>query len=275
MKQTIKLLFVGDVIGLPGRVMLQKHLPQIRQQYEIDGVIVNGENSDTRGRGLTSRIMQFYKHIGVDVVTSGNHIWSNNQIVEYISMHNDLLRPANFPGEVPGSGVTTFECAGVTVGVMNLQGRIFMREQLSCPFRTAESLLTFLKNKARVILVDFHAEATSEKKGMGYFLDGKVSAVVGTHSHVQTADERILPQGTAYISDAGMVGALNSMIGMKKEAILEHFLSQMPTRFIVDTQPPIELCGVVIEVDTTSGNALSINRIQIIDEAVDVDAKVL
>lgn len=270
MNSTIKILFIGDVIGTPGRAMVQKHIPRLREEYAIAGIILNGENSDTRGRGITSRIMHSFKHVGVDVVTSGNHIWDNNQIIEYITVNRDLLRPANFPGDCPGAGVTTFEVAGVTVGVMNVQGRIFMREHLACPFRTAESLLTYLKNKTNIIIVDFHAEASSEKAGMGYFLDGKVSAVIGTHSHVQTADERILPLGTAFISDVGMVGALNSMIGMKKEIILQHFLTQMPMRFAVDETPPMMLCAVVVEVDTATGKAVSIQRLRIIDDDIQV-----
>jgi len=272
MKNSVRILMIGDVIGQPGCAMFQKQIGFLREHYAIDAVVVNGENSDSRGRGITSRIMNFYKHNGVDVVTSGNHIWSNNQIYDYLRTNTNLLRPANFPGECPGTGVTTFACNGTTIGVINLQGRIFMREHLVCPFRTAESLLTFLRDKTNIILVDFHAEATSEKAGMGWFLDGKVSAVVGTHSHVQTADERILPQGTAFITDVGMVGALNSMIGMKKDIILSHFLTQMPTKFLVETEPPFLLCGVVIAVDPQTGKAISIERIKIVDEAVTIEA---
>lgn len=262
----MKILFIGDIVGVPGRTMFQKQIDKLRQKYSIDAVIVNGENSDSRGRGITSRIMHFFKHNGVNVVTSGNHIWANNEIYEYLNKNTDLLRPANFPGECPGTGVTIFDVAGKKVGVINVQGRIFLRDYLADPFRTAESLLTYLRDKTNIIIVDFHAEATSEKIGMGYFLDGKVSAVVGTHTHVQTADERILPGGTAYISDVGMVGAYNSMIGMKKESILQHFLTQMPTRFEVEESSPGLLSAVVIDIDSSTGKARSIERIKIIDE---------
>ena len=271
MKNSVRILMIGDVIGQPGCAMFQKQIGHLREAYSVDAVIINGENSDSRGRGITSRIMHFYKHNGVDVVTSGNHIWSNNQIYEYLSKNTDLLRPANFPGTCPGTGVTTFLCDGVAIGVMNLQGRIFMRDHLDCPFATAESILTYLRDKTNIVVVDFHAEATSEKIGMGWFLDGKVSAVVGTHSHVQTADERILPGGTAYITDLGMVGAYNSMIGMKKETVLPHFLTQMPSKFLVETAPPFFLCGVIIEIDAQTGKAKSIERIKIIDEDVQVE----
>lgn len=269
MKQNVRILFVGDVVGVPGRTIFQKHIDRIRQEYAADAVIVNGENSDARGRGLTSRIMNSFKHNGASVVTSGNHIWANKEIYTYLEQNTDLLRPANFPSECPGSGVTTFDIDGTTIGVINLQGRIFMRDDLACPFRTAESLLSYLKDKAQVIIVDMHAEATSEKMGMGYFLDGKVSAVLGTHTHVQTADERVLPGGTAYISDVGMAGSLNSMLGMKKEAIIKRFLTQMPTRFEVEESKPLFLSAVLLEVDTTTGKANSIERIRFIDDGVE------
>ena len=221
----LKVLLLGDVCGAPGRAVFQKHSAQLRQQYGADALIVNGENSATNGRGITSKIMHFFKHNGVDIVTSGNHIWKQREIYAYLNQHRDLLRPANFPSQCPGVGVTTFQVRQYTVGVINLQGRTFMREHVSCPFRAAESLLLYLKPKTNIILVDFHAETTSEKKGMGLFLDGQVSAVVGTHTHVLTGDAYVLPQGTAYITDLGMAGALNSMIGMKKGPVLKHILT--------------------------------------------------
>ncbi len=261
----ITVVCIGDVVGLPGRMMLQKHIGKIKAEYENVAVIVNGENSSTQGRGITPRIMRFFKHIGVDVVTSGNHIWQKREIYPYFAEHTDLLRPANFYSKSPGSGCTTFVKHGVTIGVINLQGRVFMRELVDCPFRTAESLLTFLRHKTPIVIVDMHAETTSEKMAMGHFLDGKVSAVVGTHTHTQTADERILPGGTAFMTDLGMGGALNGMLGMKKEAIIENCITQMPTKFIVDTTPPFCLQGVAITINAETGRATAVKRFNIID----------
>ncbi|PKN03865.1 TIGR00282 family metallophosphoesterase [Candidatus Dependentiae bacterium HGW-Dependentiae-1] len=265
----IKILCVGDVVGVTGRTMFQKHIDTIREKYAIDGIIVNGENSG-HGRGISSRIVRFFKHNKVNVITSGNHIWYNKEIYSYLSSANDLLRPANYPRSAPGVGVTTFECAGHTVGVINLQGRVFMRDHIDCPFRTAESALSFLQTKTNTIIIDFHAEATSEKMAMAYFLDGKISALFGTHTHVQTADERILPQGTAFISDVGMVGSLNSMLGMKKESIIEHFITQLPVKFTVEHSAPVLFNGVVMELDTQTGKATGIERISIIDPDIHI-----
>lgn len=269
----LRVLFIGDVVGSPGRIMFQKHIDRIRQEYNIDALIVNGENSDARGRGITSRIVGFFKHNGVNVVTSGNHIWANKEIYGYLENNTDLLRPANYPAETPGVGVTTFDCKGHTIGVINLMGRVFMRDHVTCPFRAAESILTYLKTKTNIIFVDFHAETTSEKNGIGYFLDGKVSGVVGTHTHVQTADERILPKGTAYITDLGMTGSLNSMLGMKKEPIIQHFIKQMPVKFSVEESSPMIMTGAWIEVDIATGKAVSIERIRIVDEEIQVETK--
>ncbi len=267
----LSVLLLGDVCAAPGRAIFQKHIARLREQYKADAVIVNGENSASTGKGITSRIVHFFKHHGVNVITSGNHIWAQKEIYGYLQEHRDLLRPANFPTGCPGVGVTTFEVRGVTVGVINLQARTFMREFVNCPFRTAESLITYLRPKTNVILVDFHGEASSEKMGLAYFLDGQVSAVVGTHTHVLTADERILPGGTAYITDLGMAGSLNSMIGMKKEPIIQHLITQMPIRFEVDGTPPLVLSGVCVRIDTESGKALSIELIKVIDSDIHLD----
>ncbi|MEX0940661.1 MAG: TIGR00282 family metallophosphoesterase [Candidatus Babeliales bacterium] len=268
--KTVRILCLGDIVGAPGRAVFQKHIKHLKEKYAIDGVIVNGENS-ARGRGITSRIVKFYRHNGVDVITTGNHIWHYREIYEYLNSHQDLLRPENYPSSCPGTGVTTFHCNGVTIGVLNLQGRVFMRDHVSCPFRAAESVLSYLKSKTNIIIVDFHAEATSEKMGMGFFLDGKVSAVVGTHTHVQTTDNRILPKGTAFMSDLGMAGALNSMIGMKKEPIIQNFLTQMPVKFTVEWQGPMVLSGAWIEIDADSGKAIKIERVRIVDEEIQID----
>lgn len=268
---SIRVLLIGDVMGSPGRTMFQKHIDHLRKIHKIDAVIVNGENSDARGRGITSRIVKFFRHNGADVVTSGNHIWANKEIYSYLDENSDLLRPANYSSSAPGVGVTMFNCKGYVIGVINLIGRIFMKDHVDCPFRTAESLLTYLKGKTHIIFVDMHAETTSEKIGLGYFLDGKVSGVVGTHTHVQTADERILPKGTAFITDLGMTGSLNSMIGMKKEPIIQHFLTQMPVRFTVEETSPVIMTGVWIEVDADTGKALAIERIKVIDDDIQFD----
>jgi len=263
----LRVLCLGDVVGTAGCAMLQKHLNRLRERYNINATIVNGENC-ADGRGITPRIMDFFKHLKVDVVTSGNHIWDKKDIYPYLEQNQNLLRPANFPSSTPGGGLTIFNCNEIPIAVINVQGRVFMREHLDCPFKTVESLLTLASSKAKVIIVDFHAETTSEKSGLAYFLDGKVSAVVGTHTHIQTADERILPGGTAYITDLGMAGALNSMLGMKKDAIIQQFLTQMPTRFTVETQGPMVLSGVWIEIDSDTGHATAIERVRVIDDEI-------
>lgn len=274
---TIRVLLLGDIIGVAGRMMFQKHSDRLRKQYACDAVIVNGENS-ADGRGITPRIARFFKHNGVDVITTGNHIWHRREMYAYLNEYQDVLRPANYPSEAPGVGVTTFTCKGYTIGVINLQGRIFMRENLDCPFKTVDSILTYLKNKTKIVFVDFHAEATAEKMGLGFYLDGRISALVGTHTHIQTADERVLPGGTAYISDLGMAGSLNSMIGMKKEPVIEHMITQLPTRFVVDTSSPVILTGAVVAVDADTGKAISIERVRVVDEDLrvtddDLDSK--
>jgi hypothetical protein len=266
--KTIRILFLGDIVGLPGRTVFQKHIKSLKEQYRIDAVIANGENSAANGRGIDSRIAQFFREHGVDVITTGNHIWQSRDIYSYLAENTDVLRPENYPAECPGSGVTTFYCKGIAIGVINLMGRVFMRDYLNCPFRTADTVLSYLKHKTNVIIVDFHAETTSEKIGIGFYLDGKVSAVIGTHCHVQTADERILPNGTAFITDAGMAGAYYSMLGMKKGPIIQQFLSQMPVKFVVEDEGPMMLSGVIIEVATETGKATNIERIKIIDNDI-------
>ncbi len=261
----LKVLFIGDLVGEPGRAIFARHIGRLVADHKIDAVIVNGENSAIDGRGITPQVMDFFLSHGVSVVTSCIHIWAKKEIYPYIAGSKQLLRPANFPAGCPGTGVTTVTVKGHTLGILNLQGRVFMRELVSCPFRAADSALTFLKNYTSCILVDMHAETSSEKMGMGYYLDGQVSAVVGTHTHVQTADERILPGGTAYITDVGMGGAQNSMIGMKKEIILQNMLTQMPVKFVVETAGPLMLHGVVIAIEPTTGRATSIQRISIVD----------
>jgi 2',3'-cyclic-nucleotide 2'-phosphodiesterase len=267
---TLRILCIGDLVGIPGRAMLQKHLPLLKEQYAIDAVIVNGENSSNDGRGITPSIMKSLQKAGVNIVTSGNHIWAKRDIYPYLREHKDLLRPINFPGTCPGTGVTTFFVKDSMIAVINVQGRVFMRELVSCPFRAVESVLTFLKSKTSIIIVDMHAETSSEKLGLAWFLDGKVSAVVGTHTHVQTADARILPGGTAFMMDLGMAGALNSLIGMKKEPIIQQMLTQMPVKFEVETEGPYILSGLWIEIDAVSGNAVNLGPIKVIDNELNL-----
>ncbi len=262
---TIRVLLIGDVVGSTGRTIFQKHIDRLKKEYNIDSVIVNGENSANGGRGITPRVVTFFKHNGVDVITSGNHIWDKREIYSYLNDNNDLIRPANYPTGAPGVGYTFYECKNHTVAVINVQGRTFMRDDLDCPFRTVESLLTYVKTKAKIIIVDFHAEATSEKMGLAYFLDGQISMFVGTHTHILTADERILPNGTGYITDLGMVGSLNSMLGMKKGPIIQRFMTQMPTRFAVETEGPALMTGVWVEIDTDTGKAVDIGSVRLVD----------
>ena len=261
---TLRILLVGDLVGKTGRLLFARHIDEIRNSYRIDATIVNGENS-SRGKGITPRVMEFFQEHNVDLVTSGNHIWDKRDILPYFEDHDDLLRPANYSDDCPGKGIGYFECKGFTVAVINVIGRVFMRQQVACPFKAAESLVNEASKKTPLILVDMHAETTAEKLGLGYFLEGKVSGVVGTHTHVQTNDARVLPGGTAYITDLGMGGSLNSMIGVKKDAPLHNFLTQMPVRHEVDTEPPYVLSGVVIEIDTETGKAHSIETIYKID----------
>lgn len=263
---TKNILMIGDVVGASGRTIFQRHIEALKKEYEIDFVIVNGENS-AHGQGITPRIVDFFKQHGTDVITSGNHIWHKKEIYSYMAGNHDLLRPANYPSGVPGVGGTVVTKGAVSIGVVNLQGRVFMRENIECPFRTLDTILTYLKDKAKIIIVDFHAEATSEKEALAAYCDGRITALVGTHTHVQTSDERILPHGTAYITDVGMAGALNSLLGMQAEPIIQRFITQMPVKFSVEMTPPYCLGAVVIQADQSTGHAVAIKRVYIVDNA--------
>jgi len=256
----MRILFIGDIVGEPGRRALKELLPVVVKKQKIDFVTVNAENV-AGGSGITPAMADEIFSYGIDVITSGDHIWKRKEILDYIQTEKRLLRPANYPPGAPGFGSTVVESgSGTKVGVINLIGRVFM-QPLECPFRAAKQEVDKLKDKARVIIVDMHAEATSEKIALGYFLDGIVSAVVGTHTHVQTADEKVLPGGTAFISDAGMTGPFDGVIGRKKEQILARFLTQMPTKFEM-AEGDIQLHGVIIDIDEKTGRANSIRRIQ-------------
>lgn len=268
---TIRILLLGDLVGAPGCAMLEKHLSIIKKDLKIDAVILNGENSAYDGKGISIKNMVSFKKLGINVITSGNHIWQKRDIYQYLNENKDLIRPANFPAGCPGSGSTLFMAGQYNIGVINLQARTFMPQFVNCPFRTADSILTYLKSKTNIIIVDFHGEATAEKLGLAYYLDGQVSAVVGTHTHVPTADERILPNGTAYVTDLGMAGSLNSMIGMKKEGIINSMLQQMPSKFEVETSAPFWMTGVWVEINPINGKALTIERVKIIDEELKLE----
>ncbi len=256
----MRLLMIGDIVGRPGRRAVKQNLPALVGQFGIDMVIANGENA-AGGNGITREIAQELFSCGVDVITMGNHVWNQKEIYTYVNQEARIIRPANYPPGTPGRGWGSFRAkSGLEVGVINISGRIFMQE-LDCPFRKADELVGRFGSKEAVVLVDFHAEASSEKMAMGWYLDGRVSAVCGTHTHVQTADERILPGGTAYITDVGMTGPADSVIGVKKEMVIERFLTQMPRRFEV-AEGLYQFNAVLIDVDEESGRASAIKRIQ-------------
>jgi len=256
----MKILFMGDIVGEPGRVAIEKLLPGIKKANGIEFVIGNAENV-AGGSGVTPSLADELFNHGLDVITSGDHIWKRKEIIDRIDSDRRILRPANYPAGDPGSGSTVIRSeSGVDVGVINLIGRVFM-QPLECPFRVAKEEVDKLKNRTKIIIVDMHAEATSEKVALGWYLDGQVSAIIGTHTHVQTADEKILPNGTAFLCDAGMTGPLDGVIGRKKEQILKRFLTQMPMKFEM-AEGDIQLQGAIIDVDEKTGKANSIKRIQ-------------
>lgn len=256
----IRLLMIGDVVGRPGRRAVKDNLPGLVRDERVDLVIANGENA-AGGLGITKEVAGELFSAGVDVITMGNHVWSKHEIIHFITREDRIIRPGNYPPGAPGSGYGRYKTRnGVRVGVFNLSGRVFM-PALDCPFRMADQLLLLLKEWSNIILLDFHAEATSEKMALAYHLDGKVSAVCGTHTHVQTADEQILPGGTAYITDVGMTGPRDSVLGVKKEPVIDKFVTQMPRKFEV-AAGPYQFNAVIIEIDPESGASADIKRIQ-------------
>lgn len=257
----MRLVYFGDVVGRPGRRAVASAIAQLRKSFEIDFIIANCENS-AGGKGVDPKSAEALRDAGVDVLTSGNHIWQKREILPYLRENGRLIRPLNFPPDVPGVGwtVRTSAKGAVPVAVINLIGRVFMG-QAECPFRAVAAILPRIEEQARVVFVDMHAEATSEKVSMGWYLDGRVSAVVGSHTHVQTADEGILPGGTAYLTDAGMCGPEESVLGVRTDRVVERFLTQMPTRFDV-ASGMVLVQGAIVEIDPSSGRALSIERIR-------------
>lgn len=256
----MRLLFLGDIVGKPGRIAVQKSLDGLRRDYRIDIVVANGENA-AGGFGINHEVTRELLNAGVDVITMGNHTWKNREILQVFEHESRVIRPANYPEGTPGCGYGLFTAAnGERVGVVNLLGLTYL-DALECPFRVADELAQQLKKETPYVILDFHAEATSEKLAMGYFMDGKISAVLGTHTHVATADEQILPNGTGYITDAGMCGPIQSVLGIDPQLAIKKFLTKMPVRFEV-AGGPRSVQGVVLQFDP-DGRASHIERIRI------------
>jgi 2',3'-cyclic-nucleotide 2'-phosphodiesterase len=265
-RQELTLLFSGDVVGEPGRRAIRQIVPLLRSCHHVDLCIANGENS-AGGAGITPRIFAEIRESGVDVVTTGDHIWDQKEIVPFIDQESRLLRAANYPPSANGKGSVVVETAdGIKVGVLNVMGRTFMQPEVDCPFRTTDRELEILRKETPIIFVDFHAETTSETIAFARYLDGRVSAVVGTHSHVQTADEEIFPGGTAFLCDAGMTGPHESVLGREIAPVIERFRTQMPRPFPV-AKGNIRFKGVLIKLDPLSGRATHIERLNIPLEA--------
>jgi len=255
----LKLLFLGDIIGEPGRRAVIETVPIWKKERGFDFVVVNGENS-AGGRGITPRITIDLLRAGVAVITTGDHVWDQKDLASFIDSEPRLLRPINYPEGVPGQGSIVLETPKGKVGVINVQGRTFMQPTLDNPFHVLDRAVARMREETLMIFVDAHAETTSEKIAIGRFLDGRVSAVIGTHTHTQTADERLFPGGTAFLCDAGMCGPTESILGREIEPIVQRFISSMPVNFPV-ARGPVALCGAVIEIDESTGRALSIQRI--------------
>lgn len=255
----MKILMVGDVVGRPGRYFFMERTPELRQKKNIDMVVVNGENA-AHGKGLTPNVFDELIRGGADVVTTGNHIWDNSNVLKIIDTEPFLLRPANYPEDTPGKGFCIYPVGKKKVGVINMAGRVFMQPPMDDPFRLADKILNIIKKDCDVILVDFHAEATSEKLAFAHYVDGRVTAVVGTHTHVQTADEKILPKGTAYISDLGMIGAENSILGMSIEPVIQRFITGRPSKFEVGEGAAV-YCAVLININDKTNKVIKIERV--------------
>ncbi len=258
----MKILFLGDIVGRPGRKIVRRLLSQIKAESNIEFVIANGENS-AGGLGITPKILDTFIEWGVDAVTSGNHVWKRKEIFEIIDSTKLLVRPANYPSAAPGHGYNIYKAKKINVVVVNIQGRVFL-DMIDCPFAAMDKILAELSGQnagKNIIIVDMHAEATSEKIAMGWYLDGKVSAVIGTHTHVQTSDAAVLPDGTAYITDAGMTGSKAGVIGIRKEEIIKKFLTGLPFSFKI-AKDEIYMEGVIVDIDDESLKAKSIKTIR-------------
>jgi len=260
----LKVLFIGDIVGSIGREAVEKYLPKVKKKYEPDVVIANGENA-AAGRGITQKIYQQLLQMGIDVITMGNHTWDNKEIFEFIDEAEYLIRPANFSKEAPGKGAVQIEKNGHVLTVINLHGRVFLPPH-DDPFRMADELIEEARKISPLVFIDFHGEATSEKIAFGWYVDGRVSAVVGTHTHVQTADARIFPGGTAYITDVGMTGPYDEILGMKKEGVLYKLQTNMPARFEVPKSGRDVFSGFFVDIDNETGKANYCERIYINDD---------
>jgi len=260
----VKILFIGDVVSSPGRTMVEEYLPKLREKHRPHLTIINGENS-AGGKGITEKIYKQFLEWGAHVITMGNHTWDKKEIFDFIDDEKYLIRPANYPKGTPGQGVAFVNVNGVEVAVINLQGRTFL-PPLDDPFQMIDHMIGQIQKRTNIIFLDFHAEATSEKQAMGYYVDGRVSAVVGTHTHIQTADERILPQGTGYITDVGMTGPYDGILGVDKDTVIKRFVTQLPVRFNVVKSGSRQLNGVVVTIDQVTGRTTNIERILINDD---------
>jgi len=257
----MKILFIGDVVGSPGREMVKEYLPKLKEKYRPHLTIINGENAAS-GKGITEKIYKQFMEWGAQVITMGNHTWDKKEIFEFIDDAKYMIRPANFPKGTPGKGIIYMNINGVEVAIINLQGRTFL-PAIDDPFLKVDELIEEAKKRTNIIFIDFHAEATSEKQAIGWYVNGSASAVVGTHTHTQTADERILPQGTAYITDVGMTGPYDGILGVDRDAVIKRFLTSLPVRFEVTKNGRTQLGAVVITIDNHSGKATNIERILI------------
>ena len=255
----MNILMFGDVVGRPGRAVLSEHLQEIKNEYNADIVIVNGENA-SGGNGLTLKNARQLLALPIDCVTMGNHVWRQKDILNYLNDYPCIVRPINYPDALPGKGTYTFEKAGMTITVLNASGQIFM-EELDSPFGVIEKQLDTVLAGCDMLIVDFHAETTSEKLAMGYWLDGKATIVAGTHTHVQTADARLLPEGTAYITDLGMTGPAESVLGVQKEIIVSKMITKLPARFEIEKRYPRQINGICVTVDEVSRRPTKIERI--------------
>lgn len=257
----MNILVIGDIVGRPGRTVLAGMVPEIQRKHDISFTIANGENA-AGGRGLTRSVMNDILGAGIDVITMGNHVWDNKEILSFIDDEFRLIRPANYPGPCPGQGYHIYKGGfNKNIAVVNLSGRVFL-PPLDCPFQIMDEIMEELTEAADIIIVDFHAEATSEKLALAYYLDGRVQAVLGTHTHIQTADERILPGGTAYISDLGMTGPKESILGMEKELVIQKFLTGRPVRLEV-ASGQAQLEGVILQIDDDTDQVSAIRRISL------------
>jgi 2',3'-cyclic-nucleotide 2'-phosphodiesterase len=262
----MNILFLGDIVGRAGRTAVRDLLPTLKAKYHPEYVIANGENS-AAGFGITRSVYdELIYDYDINTLTSGNHVWDKKEIFKDFPTMEKLLRPANYPECMHGKGYRIDTVQGTGICVVSLLGRVFVHSGIDCPFRTMDKILAEVKDKAKIIIVDFHAETTSEKRALGFYLDGRVSAVIGTHTHVQTADEQILPNGTAYITDAGMVGPRDSVLGMQTQTAINRFLYGINERFEVVESGTVDLCGCLVTIDETTGKATEIKRIQLVKD---------